>query len=194
MKKIKLFLTLLSSIFLLTYCSKNEQVFKNPTLITQSEEVIVTNDSELNSLLREANLFTHSLTLKEKMNFLSNHIVANLPKNTNKSMLKTSDEIICVAQVFDGTLYFTQVKTGTSNQSIYASKRKSWQTPPVFAGVNANIYKKRVNVSGSIDKSEPCTPEDPPIYGVEYYASAVARYTPSNNYYTYANYDCQSFD
>ncbi|HAA21519.1 MAG TPA: hypothetical protein DCR93_00725 [Cytophagales bacterium] len=94
--------------------------------------------------------------LAETMEYLSDYYAGLAEQDRISAQGRAeSDQYVAVAQVFDGTTYYTDVDTGTPSQSVRARTVFSQGTFYAFVGANANVYFNGSNVDGEIDNASP---------------------------------------
>lgn len=154
--------------------------------VTPLEEVaptidFVTSEEALNGLLVEAGLEPATLSRQGKMNFLSDHLASGyLQGSGSNGRTASTDQIVCVAQIFDGQNYLTDVETGLGHETVRASSFLDLLVPGApqgFLGANANVYRNGVNIGGRIASSfsrNECQSTFLDI--VDYFATANANY------------------
>lgn len=113
-----------------------------------------TTDEEVDQLLM-AKYGTSAFSTKEKLEFLSDHFAAEYQ---NKYAGRTESNLyVAIAQVFDGTSYFTDVATGDGSSNVRASVYELRHDQLAFAGANANVYLNGTNIGGRISNAQNLT-------------------------------------
>lgn len=178
-------------------CTQEEMASTSvETDINTADIDYVTSEAELSQMLSDAGYeVTDETTLDFKMNFLSNKIAQEYHESSVKNGRTMVDEIVCIAQIFDGSDYLTDVDTGENDQIIRARSFLDLlgpDAPQGFVGTNANIYLNGINIGGRIDNSlnrSDCQ-SPPPLDIVEYYADAMAYYYPNGTIFVSAKIEC----
>lgn len=176
----KVFLFTLSLLFLVFSCNtKNDEIVypKNNSSV-KNDNIIITSDDELNSLIKSKNLDLNEMNLEDKMSFLSQHIANQIINKSNSTKKNRADQIVCIAQVYDRTnnLFFTDGAAGNSLQTVQAYVPKRYFPSGYSIGANSNIYRNGINIDGKITLQLNLDCYD------EIKASAKAHYSPQNKY------------
>ncbi|MEL6536252.1 MAG: hypothetical protein AAFQ98_12625, partial [Bacteroidota bacterium] len=114
------------------------------------ESLIVTSSEEVDAMLVTA-YGSADFTLEEKLNFLSDYFAKEYTEKLSTAYRGASTNLyVAVAQIFDGTTYFTDVDTGDGSGRVSASEFELRHDQIAFAGCNANVYLNGNNIGGDI--------------------------------------------
>jgi len=118
--------------------------------INSDLSLIVTSSREVDAML-VAQYGTAEFSVEEKLNFLSDYFAEEYTTQEGAAQRgATTDVYVAVAQIFDGSNYFTDVATGDGSGRIDASEFELRNDELAFSGCNANVYLNGTNIGGDI--------------------------------------------
>ncbi|HAA15681.1 MAG TPA: hypothetical protein DCE41_29820 [Cytophagales bacterium] len=165
----------LLSLWALVACQPEEVSPLTEEVALEEESFIVTSADEVDALLM-AKYGSDNFSLEDKLNFLSDYYAQQFyDKLEAAGRGESATNYLAIAQVFDGTAYFTDVVTGDGSSSIEAYEFELRNDQLAFAGCNANVYLNMANIGGSIFNVQ-----DLVCIGEEISLWARARWSPTS--------------
>lgn len=153
MKKLALFFSIGFLVFSCNKVDQNEfdQNASEEFEISQDENEIITTSEELDLLLVEAGINPAEASIDEKLNYLSDKIAKDFTaKSLERASKSSTNQIVCIAQVFNGTQYFTQTKVGTTTSGLTRAIVYRDERNENFVGCNSNVYLDGITIDGKV--------------------------------------------
>ncbi|HAA15308.1 MAG TPA: hypothetical protein DCE41_27885 [Cytophagales bacterium] len=172
----KIYVVALAALCAVVACQPEEvspSVTSGPSL---EGEIITTSAEEADALLVQ-NYGNADFSLEEKLEFLSDYYAHQATSKIEAAgRAASTDTYVAVAQIFDGSNYFTDVDTGDGSASLRANEFKIKYGTLAFGGCNANVYKNGNNIGGRITNVQDfsCGSED-------IFLASTASWSPSSH-------------
>lgn len=166
----KFYLAGLAALLSFTACQTDEVVPVADPGPSKQESLIVTSSEEVDALLYHQ-LGTADMSVEEKLMFLSDY---HAQQATEKQQLQgrgaSVDTYVAIAQVYDGTNYYTDVATGNGYSNLTANELQLRGGYLAFGACSANVYRNNINIGGRATNKQNFQCDD------DIFMSAIARW------------------